>query len=205
VTWYANRIYLNATPAVFDRLRAMPALVGHIFHLTGTLPAGWEPNAGSVPLPDGGLVVVKEVCDPSDPGDWYPSDAVASWHALRGSPDTEVVDADIGRIYEGQRPPKAFLQFLKDLHAATGVPVTYYSGRTWGGLSDGEFAWTFAATEVVYARLSETETAVLAHDGRRVVRGDVHVLALAHHGVHLSKFYFAPHTRVFDWDSYRRD
>lgn len=206
MTWYANRIYLNATPEVLVRLRAEPPLVGHVFLLTGTLPASWQSDAGAVALPEGGLVVVKEVCQPGDPSGWYPPDAVVSWHALRGSPDINIIDgAHIGDIDEDQKPPAAFLRFLKGIHTAMGVPVTYYCGRMWGGSFDGEFAWAFAEREVVYARLSETQTVELERDGRRVVQGEVLMLALAHHGVHLPTPYFAPHTREFDWASRRQD
>jgi hypothetical protein len=234
VTWYANRIYVNASPAVIAALREDPIFEGHLFRLRGTLPASWEKGAGKVRLPRGGLVVVKEVGPATDddgeaeialyvafgPGvgrvehthDWYAEGEWFSWNQLHGPSDVKVIDpAGLEELAECDVPPRGFLRFLADLHARCGQPVTYYLGRTWGGLRHAEAAWVFAERDVLYCYNPpkdvnadpHDEVVVLDRDGRHVVYGDVLRLALAHHGLHLPTGYFAPHTRTFDWKPWR--
>jgi hypothetical protein len=77
--------------------------------------------------------------------------------------------ATIDELPECDRPPVAFLQFLKDLHRRSSEAVTYYFGETWGGDFEGEWAWVFAEQEIVYCRRSRNETVEIDRSGRRLV------------------------------------
>jgi hypothetical protein len=98
VTWYANRIYVNASPSVLVALRAEPALGGHLFVLRGMLPASWSRDSGELELPPEGLAVVKEIGPPEDSDEahaakshgWYAPNEWLSWGVLRGPRDVEV-------------------------------------------------------------------------------------------------------------------
>lgn len=219
MTWYANRIYVNASPSALAALRAEPALDGHLFVLQGTLPATWEQDGGVLELPSEGLAVVKEIGPPdsdeaqaAESHGWYAPGEWLSWDVLRGPREVEVMAPAIDELMECDRPPQRFLQFLAELRARCEQPVTYYLGRTWGGAFEGEAAWVFADREVFYClrvpqdvRVDPSdEVVVVDRDGRRIVRGDVLRLALGHHGLHLPTAYFAPHTCTFDWEARRR-
>ena len=212
MTWYANRVYINATPAVLERLGRESALDGHIFLLTGALPASWRPDSGEVRLPASGLVVVKEIGAPEDPAEvmdpqrlhsWYRKDEFLSWDVLHGPPDIDVLEGAHIHDLVREAPPAPFLRYLKALHAATGAPVTYYLGATWGGDIEREYAWVFDGREVVYAFTSDTSTIELDAHGRRERSEGVLPLALAHHGIQLPSPYFVPHRTTFDWARYR--
>jgi hypothetical protein len=231
MTWYANRIYVNASDEAIEALRGEPSLRGHVFLLRGSLPASWQRGSGMVVLPEAGLLVVKEI----GPGDWdrgaatvaavleetsaprrgehswYRSGEWLSWNALRGPEGLELRFPDVAELAECDVPPRAFLQYLAHLRARCGQPVTYYLGRTWAGAFLAEAAWVFAEREVLYCRRLTEEVerdppdeVVVADAGDRRVVGD-HLLrlALGHHGLHLPTAYFAPHTRGFDWEARR--
>jgi hypothetical protein len=226
MTWYANRIYVNASERALAALRAERALVGHLFLLQGGVPASWEDGACELPLPCAGLLVAREI-GPGDDDDapgtaairavfgetagaarrghgWYAPGDWLSWAVLSGPSSVDVMDpAGVEGLEACDRPPVPFLRFLADLHARTGEPVMYYLCRTWGGEREGEAAWVFAEREVFYGDRNPDETVAIGRDGRRVVRDDVLRLALAHHGLHLPTSWFAPHTRGFDWERRR--
>jgi hypothetical protein len=208
VTWYANRIYVNASPSVIEALREDPIFEGHLFLLRGALPASWEEGSAQLRLPGEGLVVVKEIGPEEDEGEaeialasifgehiprvpkshgWYADGEWLSWSKVRGPSDVEVLDpAGIEELAECDVPPLAFLRFLADLHARCGQPVSYYLGRTYGGGPEGEAAWVFAEREVLYClRVPHDvsvdpadEVVVLDHNGGRRVVRD-DVLRLA--------------------------
>jgi hypothetical protein len=231
MTWYANRIYVNASDAAIQALRAEPALAGHLFLLSGSLPASWQPGSGELALPGAGLVVVREV-GPSDSDDdsdqvaaifgeprapgrrdhsWYGPSEWLSWDALRGPAEVAVRVPDVPELAACDVPPRAFLQYLANLRASCGGAVTYYLGRTFGGGFEGEAAWVFAEREVLYCHrvpqnvnVGPTDEVVVADaNGQRVIHDDVLRLALAHHGLHLPTGYFEPHRRRFDWEGRR--
>ncbi|HEY2516685.1 MAG TPA: hypothetical protein VGI39_37705 [Polyangiaceae bacterium] len=210
MTWYANRIYVNASPLALAVLRAEPALRGHLFLLQGTLPTSWEQGGAELELAPGGLAVVKEIGPPAsdetpaaESHEWYSPGERLSWDSLRGSREVAVMAPSIEELMECDRPPRRFLQFLAELRARCEQPVTYYLGRTWGGDMEGEAAWVFADRQVLYCHRTPDEVVVVDGDGRRLARGDVLRLALANHGLHLPTGYFAPHTRGFDWATRR--
>jgi hypothetical protein len=225
VTWYANRIYVNDSLDVRAKLREEPALAGHVFRLSGTLPGAWEPGAAELQLPAEGLVCIKEVApwrvateeenalaamfgeSPAPPAPrpahaWFGEDEFLPWTALEGPRHRcgsrrvlEETDAEAL-----QRPPLGLLRFLGELHDACQVPVTYYLCRTFGGHVDEEAAWIFGATDLVCRHLGPTKTRVTDPSRERIVADGVLALALAHHGIRLPESgYFAPHTRGFDW------
>jgi hypothetical protein len=220
VTWYANRIYLHATPSALARLEAEPALVGHIFLLDGPLLASWQPLAEPVAPPAGGLVVVKEVGEAEEPSvwgaedyspgrpwhPWHTQNEFVPWDHFHGAASLDIDPPGLRDLIQTEPPPAPFLRFLKDIHIVSGVPVTYYATAMWGGDIESEYAWVFDDREVVYAYRSDEEIVEVVEvdrQGRRSRQGDVLQLALAHLGLQLPTGYFAPHTRGFDWTPFR--
>jgi hypothetical protein len=224
MTWRANRIYVDGAPQVLARLRAEPSLVGHVYLLTGSLPASTEPDADTTRLPDGGLVVVKEVAAPDVPAaaaqqaallamfgeppraagpahHWYDADEFASWHALRGPLEAsdESAYAKVHELSLDEVPPAAFLGFLDELHRSTGAVVSYYACETWGGAVELEFAWVFGERRRAYVHRSAEGTVEIDDEGRHLRDAEILTLVLAHHGVRSATGWFAPHTRSFEW------
>jgi hypothetical protein len=211
MTWYANRIYINATPEALVAVRSEPSFAGHLFLLTGSLPVSTRRGVPELRLPDRGLLVIKEIGSGTEQeGEppkhwWYAPDEWLSWSALQGPRDQDVIDpSNIQELAEVERPPLAFLRYLRALHVSCNSPVTYYASFMWGGDVESEYAWVFAEHEVVYCDAPAGAVEVDA-DGNRHRLTDRGVLesALAHHGLDLPTAYFPPHTRKFDWDTRR--
>ncbi len=204
VTWYANKIFAEASPRLLDLLKHEPVLDGHLFVLTGSIPDSWEPSTGVVAMPAPGLLVAREVCPPrdgcpdDDTAEWHGKDAV-SWDELGGNkPSAPSVD-------DPYSPPNAFLGFLKNLSDTAGVAVSYYTCCMFGGAPEIELAWVFEHGKPFHycCERNERVDVRVSEKDRIVCSDDVLISTLRHHGVRLASPYFEPHTRSFGWDRYR--
>jgi hypothetical protein len=201
MVWSAHRIYLNATSGALAHVRSDPVLHRHSFLLTGALPASWDSKHGEIRIPDPGLLVIKEV----GPHDSYGTDDWLSWDALQGPPTLDPFDsAALAELEDHQRPPLAFLRYLRELQNRSRAPVTFYACETWAGDVDSEYACVLAERDILYLYPESTEqTGAIARDQAESIETDILQRTLRHHGIDLPTPFFAPHLREFAWERYR--
>jgi hypothetical protein len=219
-------VFAEPRPEVIAALRA--EFPEGLYLLRG-LRAGWREDAGQLPMPEQGLLVVRELCHPQSevyPTVWFGDDGV-SWLL----PDDIYLDepvlvpAHVSAGDDGRQagregfdyPPQSLLRFLSRLSAATDTVVSLYYAFYWGGDIEQAYSWVFERRRgvgKVYVHLSHCDTnqtdevAVWDQSGpdhlpEIAVSGDVLTLTLDHHEVRLEGGWFAAHARDFDWDRYR--
>lgn len=217
MTWFAHEVIAQATPEVLLTVRSNRQVSLFSYHIAHLLEHEWHTPEVVHGLPEGGLVVIRPVCDitpDESPADWY-NEPLLDWCTFpeRVSPTLEI---DRGRVAEDCGlnidclPPPAFLAQLKEFAARTQSTFLFYSCFMWGGDIEIEYAWVFGATENVLVSLpsdSPGEYRPLAKLNRsnsvRSETGDVLVCALKHLSLELPTPYFAPHTRSFPWAKYK--
>lgn len=215
MAWEANHIYAPAAPRAVETFCAQPSLASGVYvidRLDGVL---WD-VAEPPPLPEAGLLVVREVASGDQrPLRWSEEDMV-SWQQARGPDDLPVITADslgeqtyLSHLYA---PPASFLRFLKAASAYSEATVAFYHHDTFGGATEEEFAWVFdpAGDDRLYVHTGETLVAV--HTARRfevLSRANVLALVLRDLGVALPEVVaapvFPPHRLSFPWSRYRYD
>jgi hypothetical protein len=156
---YTSHIYIKPTKDIFLYLRSHPILSNGLFHIQQLAPEDTKDIARNG-LPEGGLIVVREVCDPSKPKDSHDEaqthenrDApVLSWWDIQGSASIQIIPPNViptlgfGKIYNNHSanlpPPIDFLRFLKNLSATYDTVVAFYHHYTAyeDRLADAEYA-----------------------------------------------------------------
>jgi hypothetical protein len=228
LTWYAHHVF--ASPAALVPLAA--EFPGRVFHVRDLaeyrathrevfahlLPSSTSPGGPierdvveGPKVPEDGLVVVRELCNPdSHATEWFGDDAV-SWIG-HGTPHPAVLAPS--RVLGDDvywAPPEALLGLLRALSRATRSPVSLCCVGTWGGDIDHAFAWVFDGRwDADYAYHLAGPARVVARnaaapdDPRTIVDGDVLTLTLVHHGVLLTDGgIFELHKRAFPWERHR--
>ncbi|MBL8623239.1 MAG: hypothetical protein JNK64_18145 [Myxococcales bacterium] len=220
MTWYARHLYATPTPAVLARLRADRRLDEHRFLVPDlarfrttsrevdavTIGPPGQPSVTEYRdvvdepvLPAGGLVVVRELSGPDDPGrDWLDTDAF----------DASVLDVPDQRLaLDPDGPWAAARRFARALARATGATVALYVTDFWGGDCEVADGWVFDGDrEVGYHQAPPHARARVAEGGavreRQIVRGDPLTLTMLHFDALLARGFFQLHTRGFPWDDY---
>lgn len=233
MTWFSSHIYAEPTQSVIGTFSVHPAASKGIYLLTNPIEHDWAYPQSRHELPENGLLVVREVCNPAKDdvpfnpekyeSRWH-GDKTISWDNFVGPNDIEVILPSVLPVRLGVKvdvefktrsyPPTPLLRFLKHLNLTTHTAITYYHHETAANhYYEQEFAWVFDEEDKVYVRYGSSQ--ILQHtfsgseylppiDSRNHGYSCVLGVVLARYGITL-KFlgYFAPHTRNFDWDKYR--
>jgi len=188
---------------------------------------GYSWPFGIVPhgLPENGVFVVREVCDPrlqANPGEhevqarWHLSQGhrVLSWHSISGPEELSVIEPPALPIYafgtlhyeaNQKSPPIAFLRYLKNLAQDTRTTVSFYHYNSGAERAVcQEYAWVFGDEEAVYVWHDYHHIMRYSAMGEERLSEPTSVLmrVLNQYGLQLKTWYFAPHTRAFNWRKY---
>lgn len=169
---------------------------------------------GPYPLPEAGLLVLREMYSGERRLLRWTENEIASWQPLKGPDDLAVITADslqdtyISHLYA---PPASFLRFLKATSQQTYTPLAYYHHTMFNGVTEEEFAWIFGSGEDrLYVRNGDTTVAMHTLDAREVLSNEnVLSLVLRHFGLPLTGGaeppFFPLHRMSFPWLRYRLD
>lgn len=215
MNWEANHVYAPARQALLEALCANPALENALYvvdRLDGFL---MDEHSGPYPLPEVGLLVMREVYSGERRLLRWTENEIVSWQPLKGPEDLAVISADslgedtyISHLYA---PPASFLRFLKATSQQTYTPLAFYHHTTFNGVTEEEFAWIYGSGEErLYVRNGDTTVAMHTQRGREVLTNEnVLSLVLRHFGIPLSGGAEAPffplHRMSFPWLRYRLD
>jgi hypothetical protein len=171
MAFYTSHIYIEANEQLLAVLKADPMLSGCLFYLHGVYPSDIETKDKTV-FPKNGLVVMREVCDPSqlrsdhDEAKVHQNnhDPILSWWKLKGPTHLEVLTPSaiptlaFGIIYfndqHNPHPPREFLQYLKHLSLTQNISVAFYHHYSAyeDELAKSEYAWIFGKEDIVLIR-----------------------------------------------------
>jgi hypothetical protein len=233
VTWFASQIYAEPTQSIASALASHPVLSKGLYLLKGSFDHEWPIPRYRHGLPEKGLLVVREVCNPESDNDpfnnnryealWH-GDAAISWAELDGPLETTIIlppviparfqDRVTYNLTESSKrayPPVKFLRFLKNLSMNSKTPLTYYHHESGAGWSyEQEFAWLFGTEDRVYVSYAYDHILEYSVGGTKqlpaTVGGNTRsilMLILHHFGLDLPMTYFAPHTRDFTWNKFK--
>src|SRR5690348_13167203 len=128
MAFYTSHIYVEANERLLTALKANPILSEGLFHLHGIYPPDIYTKYKTV-FPTNGLIVIREVCDPSQLQSDHDEakvhqinhEPILSWWELKGPTNLEVImpfvipTLTFGKIYINDKhnphPPREFLQF----------------------------------------------------------------------------------------------
>ena len=168
---YTSHIYAKPTRDLLSFLRSHPLLSPGLFYIR-KLDSGNTKDIARNGLPEDGLIVIREVCDPRKPKGSHDEAQthenrgapVLSWWDLQGPQDIPVIAARsiptlaFGKISDKHEvnlpPPVEFLRFLKDLSMNYEDTISFYHHYTAyeDRLADSEYAWIFGKLDFLYIR-----------------------------------------------------
>jgi hypothetical protein len=171
MAFYTSHIYIEADEHLLVVLKADPILSGGLFYLHGVYPPDIETKYKTV-FPKNGLVVLREVCDPSQLQSdhdeakvhQHKHEPILSWWNMKGPTNLEVLTPSaiptlaFGKIYisdqHNPHPPREFLQYLKHLSLTQKVSVAFYHHYSAyeDELANSEYAWIFGKKDIVLIR-----------------------------------------------------
>lgn len=212
MTWYASEVFARCNDALLSAVRNDPLLAAHAYLIDAPVEYTLHDEPGVFAPPEGGLLVIRPVCDPdTDCAEWHSSE-VLSWHALAGQAHTPVlapeslgghVDSDL----RDELPPDDFFRYLKELSIAHKADLVYFYCYMWGGDTEIEYASFFGRREEVsFVVKSGVLSQVARNDPNnalRVVELDLLSDALSYLGAPLASPFCILHTRSFPWESFR--
>lgn len=214
MTWYANYILAEPTPATINKFCTVPEISKGLYVVRNLDNYVWFDEKVCHGLPPGGLLVGREVCNlDSHAAEWHRDEAI-SWNAFIGPENVEVIEPSVVIVAVDDElekahlkealPPIAFLRFLKWVNLTTSSVVSFYYCATWGGDTEEEFAWVFSENDKVYRFKDYENTEEYKKDGSvEVIAGAVLNLILSHHRLELPSKYFALCSRSFKWERHR--
>jgi hypothetical protein len=233
VTWFTSQIYAEPTRPITAALSAHRAGSKGIYLLKNPIEHEWAYPQSKHELPENGLLVVREVCNPvrddvpfnpeKYEARWHGDEAI-SWDDFVGPNNIEVILPSVLPVRLGDKvdfefktrsyPPTPLLRFLKHLNLTTHTAITYYHHETAANrYYEQEFAWVFDEEDKVCVRYGFDR--VLQYtlkgneylspiDSRNYGYSRVLGVVLERYGITLRFLrYFAPHTRDFSWNKYR--
>ena len=178
---YTSHIYMKPTKDLLSFLQSHPLMSAGLFYIRQLAPGDTKDIARNV-LPEDGLIVIREVCDPTKLRDSHDEaqthenrgSPVLSWWDFQGPQDIQIIPPDniptlaFGKILNNHPtnlpPPTEFLRCLKHLSATYKVLIAFYHHYTAyeDRLADSEYAWIFGQRDFVYIRhVGEPYRAVL--------------------------------------------
>lgn len=212
MTWYATEILARCNPALLEAVRSNPILAAHSYLIHEPVDYSINGSEGTFTPPDGGLLVIRPVCDPETHcAEWHDS-PVLSWHTLAGSADIEAIrpqalGAHIDSELVNELPPPTFFAYLKKLSNETNARLAFFYCFMWGGDTEVEYLWLFGETEeaaIVLRPGVKSKVAQVGVGGDILLReADLLSEALSYLGAPIPSPFWVPHTRGFPWEHYR--
>lgn len=202
--WFEQAIYVTPSCTAVEELRKTPKICEHLYHIRNLNEHRWYDASVEHNTPEAGLAVIRTVGDPEDSLAQYD----LSWHDF---PEIDMSDLNIPATsphvvtFMGEElspsPPERFLQYLKHLSISHNATVVLYSGSSWGGPIEFEYAWVFEPDELVYC-LDETSGQVRVYQSQQAMElraGDIQREAMKHLGIELPSSYCAFFDSAFNW------
>lgn len=211
MSWHASHIYIQYDPRVLDFLKKHPLFSTGLYLVDNLEGVVWPDKSLEHGLPEGGLIVVRELESPDDHCEEFETTSL-NWHdpSLAEYPAPNLILKDVFSStpedeYVLAEPPNNLLGCLKGIAQVYGVKVAYYFHETWGGQTETELAWTFTGCEKVFV-FSDQDTIAIGHENGVInhATGCVLSFILAELGLVMRSSYFALHTGAFLWTGYRR-
>lgn len=212
MTWYANEIIANVSPALLDAIQNETALAAHAYLIKETIEYQLNGEDYSYQPPAGGLLVIRPVCDSdSHCAEWH-NEAILSWHKLAIAEEIEVLTPqDFGDYYDSnvadEFPPKAFFAYLKQLAHRTQTNLVFFYCFMWGGATEFEYLWQFGEREqaalVIEPEVQSQVVSIKADRKPELSKSDLLSEALAYLGSPIASPFWILHTREFNWEAYR--
>ena len=212
MSWCASHIYFQHRPGVIEALRNHTLLSRGLYHVDDLSNFPWHDPLIEHGLPEGGLIVVRELAGKStiDP-ELFVTDAL-DWDGFDGSgaalptllPTIAFSGIEEEENYDVEPPPE-LLGTLKSVSQTTGAKGAYYYHVTWAGQTECEVAWIFSGEERAAIYSDDQTIAIRREDGSLDrMEGQVLNLVLAEFGLDLKTPFFALHDRAFPWAKYRQ-
>jgi hypothetical protein len=201
VTWIADEIILRATPPALAALK-VSGLAPFAYHVKSLAGHSWFEERARHDLPEGGLLVIRDLHASSSHGDEAHDEARQDWSHLSFDAGTErLLDSNLVRdlaecLEDAQAPPPQLRRALATLAKQLCEPVLYYRCEMFGGEIDYEYSLVYSPRESLL--VSEQ-----GHGPGAVVGKDALRLGLFQIGLILPTSYFALHTRSFPWHDCR--
>jgi len=168
---YISHIYIKPTKGFLSFLQSHPVMSTGLFYIRQLAPGHTKDIARNM-LPEDGLIVIREVCDPTKLRDSHDEaqthenrgSPVLSWWDFQGPQDIQIIPPGniptlaFGKIHNNHPrnlpPPTEFLRFLKHLSATYKVLIAFYHHYTAyeDRLADSEYAWIFGQRDFVFIR-----------------------------------------------------
>jgi hypothetical protein len=211
MTWFANHIYAANKPELLSALQKHPILRKGLYLVDDISDYPWFRPEIRHGLPQGGLIVVREICFPgidSGAAEWHDQDAVFWESATTASipiiPLQMLLSQNDNEPLGGDLVPLSALQSFKEISNASGSTLIYYSHCMWGGGTEYELAWSFGNYDRATRYLDdETFLEVRLDTAPERQAGAVLKSVLAELDMAIPTGYFALHARNFNWKRYR--
>ena len=202
--WFEQAVYVTPSRTAIEELRNTPKICEHLYHIRNLKEHRWCYDSVKHDTPEAGLAIIRTVGDPENTAAQYD----LSWHDV---PDVESSKLGIAADFPScvtfmgdelsPSPPPRFLQYLKYISTSYDATVVVYSGFSWGGPIEFEYAWVFGAEELAYC-LDETSGQVRVYrpkQGMETRAGDIQREAMQHLGIDLPSSYCAFFDSDFNW------
>jgi len=211
MTWYANNVYARRSEMLEDAL--CKEFSGSVYRVNDLRTHSWWKPEIIHGVPEEGLLAVRPFAssDESDHlHDWY-EEPVVSWDNFSSFEDSGlellIPPKILGEANEDGEayPPEGFLRFLRYLAKKRATAICYYQSFMWGGDIESEFAFVYSGNDeffYLFVGFEDQKPQIeIRKNSMAPTRktGEVLVHALRHIGLDLPSFYFALHTRGFDW------
>ncbi len=212
MTWYATEVLAKCTSSLLAVVKNDPALAAHSYLIRESIDYDLNGSDFTFTPPEGGLLVIRPVCDPkAHCAEWH-EENVLSWHSLSGLSRIEAIPPDaLGEYVDddtlAEMPPAAFLAYLKQLSIRTSSHLAFFHCFMWGGETEFEYLWLFGEREEAAIVLEPGVKSKVARVGvsRNIQLQEVDLLSevLAYLGAPIPSPFWVLHTRGFPWESYK--
>ncbi|MCH9021693.1 MAG: hypothetical protein IID32_02895 [Planctomycetes bacterium] len=206
MTWYANYIIVEPTPAAISEFRLVPGIKNHLFLVDNIDGYDFYKEEHRHSMPSDGLLIIREVCDIEQRREWDKTVSV-SWDIFKEIKDVEIIDrGEFESFYQGWEdsiPPIALLKFLKWVNVTTHSVVSYYYCSTWAGTVEEEFSWVYDKEETIYTLHDDNSTVIYQTEPSTISNKTILQLTLSHYNLYLPTNVFALCDREFNWEKYR--
>ena len=211
MTWYASEVLAKCNEALLAAVMNEPRIAAHAYLIQEPIPYEINGTQSVFHPPEGGLLVIRPICDPETHcASWHNSE-VLSWHSLSGPSDvTVLLPQSLGKHVDQERldefPPVAFLSYLKKLAMVSNADLVFFHCFMWGGDTEFEYSWSFGRREQVSLVLEPGVTSKVARScSTSIELLDLDLLsdALAYLGAPIPSPFCILHTGGFPWERFK--
>ncbi len=200
--WFEQAIYVTPSRTAIEELRKTPKICDHLYHIRSLNEHHWCYDSVKHDTPEAGLAIIRTI------GENTAAQYDLSWHDV---PDVESSKLSIAADFPScvtfmgdelsPSPPPRFLQYLRYISTSHDATVVLYSGFSWGGPVEFEYAWVFGPEELAYC-LDETSGEVRVYRPKQKMEtraSNIPREAMQHLGIDLPSSYCAFLDSDFDW------